>query len=110
MTLYTQRIEDFDPKLKDATQEERAPFIQNYSRHREGKNAAFKDCADNLKSNEKRPRSKFFKNYKRKILVLDEAWRCMSTLHIPDNGRWCRDPNNAVDSKITPDSQPESKA
>jgi hypothetical protein len=110
MALYTQLLEDFDHKLKDTTPEERAKFSQNYFSQREGKNAAFKDWADNLKLNEKRPRGKFFKNYKRKILVLDEAWRFASAMPVRNDGIWLRVPDVTADSDSNPDFQPESHA
>lgn len=43
-----------------------------------GKNAAFKAWASKLGVNEKSPRGKFFRNYKKKFIVIDEAWRGIS--------------------------------
>ena len=110
MTLYTQKIEDIDPKLKDVSPEERAQYIQNYHHRSEGKSAAFKEWVDKLNSNEKRPRGKFFKNYKRKILVLDEAWKFAATLPVRDDGKWLRIPNHTTAGEPITDFQTEPQS
>lgn len=44
-----------------------------------GKNAAFKAWANKLNDNDTKPRGKFFRNYKKKFIVIDEAWSGMQS-------------------------------
>lgn len=57
MVEQTQDIDDFNKSL--------------------GKNAAFKSWVNKLNENDTKPRGKFFRNYKKKFIVIDEAWQGM---------------------------------
>ncbi len=58
MVEQTQDIDDFNKSL--------------------GKNAAFKSWVNKLHENDTKPRGRFFRNYKKKFIVIDEAWQGMS--------------------------------